>query len=136
MSGRSEMVERRKHLRFRVPKDACIALRSDYLRLGQIVRISMDGLEFRYAADMGPLSEPGELDIFLAGTAFYLCRVPFAAISDCETVDDPTFPSLPTRRCGVQFKGLTPNQKNMLKYLIQEHTIREGHKGLGPTLDS
>jgi hypothetical protein len=135
MTGRNEVVERRKNARFHAPKHACVALRSDYVRLGHIERISMDGLEFRYVADMGPLSEPWELDIFFAGTAFYLYKVPFAAISDCETVNDTPFPSLPIRRCGVQFKELTPNQKNMLKYLIQEYTIREGHEGLDHTLN-
>ena len=128
MASKKDPVERRKHARFRVPKDACVALRSDYLRFAQIERVSMDGLEFCYVADDGPVSEPFELDIFLAGGAFYLYKVPFKTLSDCETGNDTPFPGLPVRRCGVQFGELTPNQKNMLEYFIHNHTIREAHQ--------
>ena len=128
MTNTKEPFERRKHARLRVRKDACVALRSDYLRFAQIERVSMDGLEFFYVADNGPVSEPFELDIFLAGSAFYLYKVPFKTISDYETVNDTPFPWLPARRCGVQFGELTPNQKNMLEYLIHNYTIREAYQ--------
>jgi hypothetical protein len=121
-------VERRKHGRFRVPKDAYVALRSDYLRFAQIEHVSMDGLDFCYVANNGPVSEPFELDIFLAGSAFYLYKVPFKTISDYEKDNDMPFPWLPVRRCGVQFGKLTPNQKNMLAYFIHNHTMREAHQ--------
>jgi hypothetical protein len=128
MTNTKDPVERRKHARFRVPKDACVALRSDYLRFAQIERVSMDGLEFCYVADNGPVSEPFELDIFLAGSAFYLYKVPFNTISDYERGNDTPFPWLPVRRCGVQFGELTPNQKNMLEYFIHNYTIREAYQ--------
>ena len=128
MTNTKDSVERRKHARFRVSKDACVALRSDYLRFAQIERVSMDGLEFSYVADSGPVSEPFELDIFLAGGSFYLYKVPLKKLSDYETGNDTQFPWLPVRRCEVQFGDLTPNQKNMLKYLIQNHTIREAYQ--------
>lgn len=127
MTSRNEVVERRKHKRFRVPKDACVALRSDHLRFAQIERVSMDGLDFRYVAEEGPVDGPFELDIFLAGSAFYLHKLPFKTISDSETVNETPFLGLPERRCGVQFGDLTPNQKNMLGYLIQNYTTGERH---------
>ena len=128
MTNTKGSVERRKHSRFRVPKDACVALRSDYLRFAQIERVSMDGLEFCYVADNGPVGEPFELDIFLAGGAFYLYKVPFKTLSDYEMGNDTPFPGLPVRRCGVQFGELTPNQKNMLEYFIHNYTIREAYQ--------
>jgi hypothetical protein len=128
MANKKDPVERRKHARFRVPKDACVAIRSDCLRFAQIERVSMKGLEFCYVADNGPVSEPFELDIFLAGSAFYLYKVPFKTISDYETSNDTPFPWLPMRRCGVQFGELTPNQKNMLEYFIHNYTIREAYQ--------
>lgn len=128
MDSEKSRVERRRHARFRVPKDACVALRSDYLRVAQIERVSMDGLEFSYVADDGPVTEPFELDIFLAGGAFYLYKVPFKTLSDYETSNDTPFPGLPLRRCGVQFGELTPNQKNMLEYFIQNHTVGKAYQ--------
>jgi len=77
MTSKKESVEGREHRRFKVPKDAFVALRSDYLKLGQIEHVGIDGLEFSYASSEGPLDAPFELDIFLAGTAFYLYKVPF-----------------------------------------------------------
>jgi len=111
--------------RFRAPKDAFVALRSDYLKLGQIEHVSMDGLEFHYATSEGPLSEPFELDIFLAGSAFYLYKVPFQTVSDSDTVNETPFPSLPIRQCAVRFGELTPNQRSQLEYFIQNYTIGE-----------
>ena len=128
MAVMKDSVERRKHPRFRVPQAACVALRSDYLRFAQIERVSMNGLEFSYVADSGPVSEPFELDIFLAGGSFYLHKVPFTRLSDYETGNDTQFPWLPVRRCGVKFGELTPNQKNMLEYFIHNHTIRETYE--------
>jgi hypothetical protein len=125
MRNRKEAVEQRKHKRFKVPKDALVALRSDYLKLGQIENIGMNGLKFRYVNDEGPLNEPFELDIFLAGAAFYLYKVPLEIVSDCETVNETPFPSLPMRQCAVKFAALTPNQRSQLEYFIQTYTIGE-----------
>ena len=124
MTNTKEPFECRKHPRFRVTKDACVALRPDYLRFAQIERVSMDGLEFCYITGNGPVNEPLELDIFLAGSAFYLYKVPFKTISDYGTGNDKPYPGLPVRRREVQFGELTPHQKNMLEYFIHNHTIR------------
>jgi hypothetical protein len=125
MTSKKESVEGRKHRRFKVPKDAFVALRSDYLKLGQIEHVGIDGLEFSYATSEGPLDAPFELDIFLAGTAFYLYKVPFQTVSDAETVNETPFPSLPIRQCAVQFGELTTNQRSQLEYFIQNYTTGE-----------
>ena len=125
MPSEKKSVERRKHKRFKVPKDAFVVLRSDYLKLGQIEQVSMNGLEFRYATSEGSLNEPFELDIFLAGTAFYLYKVPFKTVSDSEAAKSTPFPSLPVRQCIVKFGELTLNQKSQLEYFIHNYTSDE-----------
>jgi hypothetical protein len=125
MVSKKKPVERRKHKRFKVPKDAFVVLRSDYLKLGQIEQVSMNGLQFLYATSEGSLNAPFELDIFLAGTAFYLYKVPFQTVSDSETVNETPFPSLPMRHCAVQFGEMAPNQRSQLEYFIQNYTADE-----------
>lgn len=125
MTTQEEFDGNTEHVRFKVPKDAFVALRSDYLKLGQIENVGMDGLEFRYATSEGPLKEPFELDIFLAGSAFYLYKVPFEAISDSERANATPFPALPMRQCNVRFGELTLNQRSQLEYFIQNFTIGE-----------
>ncbi|MBW2174892.1 MAG: hypothetical protein JRF64_09755 [Deltaproteobacteria bacterium] len=49
MTSTQESIETKEHRRFKVPKDAFVALRSNYIKLGQIEHVGMDGLEFRYA---------------------------------------------------------------------------------------
>ncbi|MBW2173329.1 MAG: hypothetical protein JRF64_01540, partial [Deltaproteobacteria bacterium] len=49
MTNSKESIETKDHRRFKVPKDAFVALRSNYIKLGQIEHVGMDGLEFRYA---------------------------------------------------------------------------------------
>jgi hypothetical protein len=122
MVSEKKPVERRKHKRFKVPKDAFVVLRSGYLKLGQIEQVSMNGLQFRYATSEGSLNEPFELDIFLAGTAFYLYKVPFRTVSDSETTNDTPFPSLPMRQCAVQFTEMASNQISQLEYFIRNYT--------------
>lgn len=125
MTSTQESIETKEHRRFKVPKDAFVALRSNYIKLGQIEHVGMDGLEFRYATSEGPLNEPFELDIFLAGSAFYLYKVPFEAVSDSETVNETPFPALPMRQCDVKFGELTPNQRSQLEYFLHNYTTGE-----------
>jgi hypothetical protein len=122
MASNNQPNENAKQERFQVSKDAFVALRSDYLKLGRIENIGRDGLEFSYATSEGPLDQPFELDIFLAGTAFYLYKVPFRTVADAEGANETPFPSLTMRHCAVQFDELTDNQKSQLDYFIHNYT--------------
>ena len=125
MKRSSESIERREHRRFRVRKDACVALRSDFRHVGQIIDISMGGLSFSYV----PLSElPDgslELDIFLAGSASYLYKIPFKAVSDSEADGGNLFPSLAMRRYGLRFGELTDSQASQLEYFIRYYAVSD-----------
>ncbi len=124
MTNRKELVERRKHKRFRVPRNVFVAARPHYNIVGRLTDIGMDGLSFRYMNSGEPSNKSFELDIFLADGHFYLENVPCETISDLETYESP-FGSVTTRQCAVQFGGLKSHQKAQLEYLIKNHTIGE-----------
>ena len=121
MSNMKKIFNQRRYARFRVPKDAFAALGPDYIKVGQIINISMGGLAFRYLASKGP-SNASELDIFLAGRVFYLYKLPFETVRDFVTNEMP-FSSIYMKVCGLQFGDLTDKQKSDLRYFIQTHTI-------------
>ncbi len=123
MSNRNQLAEQRKNKRFQVPKDAFAALRPDYIKVGQIINISMGGVGFRYLGSEGP-ANASELDIFLAGRTFYLYKVPFETVWDLVTNEMP-FNSINMKVCGLQFGDLTPHQISQLEYFIQDYAIGE-----------
>ena len=121
MTHKKELAEQRENKRFQVPKDAFAALRPDYIQVGQIINISMGGLAFRYLGSEGP-SNASELDIFLAGRAFYLYKLPFETVWDFVTNEKP-FSSINMKVCGLQFRDLTPQQISELEYFIQDYAL-------------
>jgi hypothetical protein len=124
MTDTKQQVERRKHKRFPVTKDAFVAVRPAYLKLGRVTDIGPGGLTFRYIAGEHPSDLSSQLDIFLASQDFYLDKVPFRTISDFH-IDGIPFSSVKIRRTGVQFGDLTPDQKAHLEDFIQDHTNGE-----------
>lgn len=125
MTSLNKSIERREHERFRVRRDACVALMSDFRHVGQIIDISRGGLSFSYVPIAELQDESLELDIFLAGGSSYLYKVPFRAVSDSETDSDNPFPSVTMRRHSLQFGELTHSQKSRLEYFLQNYTIKE-----------
>ena len=121
MYNRNELSEQRKDKRFQVPKDAFAALGPDYIKVGQIINISMGGLAFRYLGSEEP-SNALELDIFLARRAFYLYKLPCETVWDFVT-DEKPFSSINMKRCGLQFGQLTQSQISELQYFIQDYAV-------------
>jgi len=120
-----EVVEKRKHKRFRSQDLAYAAFESDTLKIGQIVDISMGGLAFHYIADGDPINESRELEIYLASNSLHMKEVPFNTISDFELTSEFPFRFIIMRRRGVQFGELTQFQEAQLGYLIQNYTVGE-----------
>jgi len=121
MIEKKQLVERRKHKRFKAPRDAFVAIRPHYAEVGQITDVSMGGLGFHCLATEEPSDGSSELDIFLSGRAFWLHRVPFKTIWSVEIPGKTPLTAVPMRRSGVQFGELTPNQRSQLEYFIENH---------------
>ena len=126
LMSRIEVVERRKHKRFRAEEGAYAAVRPHYDKIGQIIDVSRGGLAFRYLVSDSQEDASSELDIFLIGDGFHLDKVPFQTVSD-EGIPERLSPSSQKMwRCGVQFGELTQMQILKLKEFILNHTVVEG----------
>jgi hypothetical protein len=118
-------VEQRKNSRLQVTRDALVGLGPDFVRLGQVIDVSMDGLAFRCFGSQEPSKGASELDIFLAGRAFYMRSIPFKTVWDFEMADEVWSGSVTVRRYGVRFGQLTSNQTSLLNYFIENYTTGE-----------
>jgi hypothetical protein len=128
MTDTKQIVEQRKHKRFKVLEGAFAALRSPWphsTRLGQIIDISMGGLAFGYIDIGGETGGPSELDIVLSVKNFYLYKVPFKEVSDFQMNKEVPFTFFVTRRCSVQFGELTQDQKHQIAYFVENYTTEE-----------
>ncbi len=125
MSKKGKMVERRKHKRYQVPRDAFVGVGPYFMKVGPITDMSADGLAFRYIGDEEPSDRSHRLDMFLTGGDFYLGKLRFETISDAEIVDKAPSTSITMRRSGVQFKKLTHYQISQLEHFIDNHTLGE-----------
>jgi hypothetical protein len=121
--SRIEVVERRKHKRFRAEEGAYAAVRPHYDKIGQIIDVSRGGLAFRYLVSDGQEDISSELDIFLIGDDFHLDMLPFKTVSDQEIPERLSPGSQKMRRCAVQFGELTQIQALKLEEFILKHTI-------------
>lgn len=124
MTSSRQIVERRKHKRFQVPKGLFAVLGSGYTKVGPVVDISMKGLAFRYINKREP-SNGAHMDIFTIGGDFYLPKVPVKIISDVEVLAGTPSSSIAMRRCSVHFGELTSYQKAQVEQFIQDHAIGE-----------
>ena len=125
MTNRTEIIERRDHMRFKTQEGAFATLRGQISKLGQIIDISKGGLAFRYIDTGDPPNESSELDIFLAEIGFHLEKIAFKTISDSEADREHPFSTIKMRRRGVQFTVLKQDQISQLEYFIQNHTTGE-----------
>lgn len=133
MNPNKEMVDQRKHKRYQVPRNSYVSLGSADFVLGQILDISMGGIAIRY---MGSERLPDEshLDIFLTEDDLLLSKVPFKTVSDyeipntvlCRTVDPIPSSCRTMRRSGLQFGGLTADQRAQLEGFIKGHAAVKG----------
>lgn len=113
------LVERKDDKRFRVAGGGFVGVGPGFGKIGLIEDIDINGLTFRYMDGCKQLTE-SYLDIFLTNSNCCLGKVPFETISDFET-DYTPFGSLVMRRCRVQFRKLTRQQKADLERFISDH---------------
>ena len=124
MPNKIRRVERRKHKRLRVPRNAYVLLRPHDAEVGRIIDISPDGLAFDYAGSEEVSNELSELDILITDNGFRLNKVPCKTVSSVQIYESPSG-SIRKKRCGVQFGGLTQSQRSQLTHFIQNHTTGE-----------
>ena len=125
----NEMVEQRRHARFRVPVLSayvmlpCPGPRSPIV--GNIVDIGMGGVSFCYITrDERPYSS-SHLHILLPDRSFLLDSMPVRTVSSDFQLEHQTPVNISTRRCGVTFGDLTDDQKWDLTYFIRTLTTAD-----------
>ncbi len=122
MSGKN-LIERRKHKRFKGQYGAFVVLQSTVYKLGQIIDISRGGLAFKYIANRNRFKWSDELDILLADSDFQLEKISFKIVSDHRIESEMPFRYITTRRCGIRFGELEKDQISRIEYFINNHTI-------------
>ncbi len=119
--GNEMSIELRKHKRFQGKDGAFVTLRRGVRKLWQIIDISQNGLAFRYLGQVEGAPASLELDIITGDTAFYIEKIPFTIVSDCE-IANQSLSDYTARRCGVEFRELAPSQRSQLEYFIRNYT--------------
>jgi len=124
-----EVVEQRRHARFRVPVlSAYVMLPRPGPRspiVGNIVDIGMGGVSFCYITrDERPYSS-SHLHILLPDRSFLLDSMPVRTVSSDFQLEHQTPVNISTRRCGVTFGDLTDDQKWDLTYFIRTLTTAD-----------
>lgn len=122
MTSKKEVIERRKHKRFRVSDGSFAVLGPTGGKIGRIIDMSMGGLGFSYIGGEEQDDTSYELSILLAEDSFHLTKIPFRTVWDMEANEVP-FSSLSMRRCGVEFGDLTNTQVSNMEYFMQNHTL-------------
>ena len=117
--------ERRKKERFRPKKRTFVVFKPQFLKLGKVLDISVDGLCFQYLGKEDQVGDAPaiEADIFMSDNGYYLPDISCKLIWDTEAKEKMTFPiGFQSRRCGLQFLKLTKEQQNKLEHYLQVHT--------------
>lgn len=120
--------ERRRQKRFKVQDPVFAVLRPEFKVVGKIQDISKGGVSFEYVAlespartasttqtDSGP-----ELDIFMREPELYMSQIPCTIVYDIPVVGyvGHSQDSIVMKRCGVQFRDLSPKQSERVKSFI------------------
>lgn len=117
-----EIMERRKHKRFKLQNRVYVTLKDNYYKLGQLINISKGGFAFFYIANGEKINGRFNIDLFSGTDAFYLRNMSFKTMSDFSHDNEPPFIFGKIRRCGGQFGKLTQSQKSQLDCFIKSHT--------------
>jgi hypothetical protein len=125
MSKTEDLLEQRKHKRFRAQDGTYAILKGPGKKLGQVINISIGGLAFRYI-DIGERPKSSfELDISIEEDGFLVDSLSFETVSDFSTSREFPFSSTPIRRRGGHFRALNKDQICDLEYFIQNYAVGE-----------
>ncbi len=100
----------------------CAVFKCNPLEIGEITDISMGGIAFQYIQKEKRLEDFDTLDILVAENDFYLQDLQIKVVSDVPVAGDLGLGPFTTRRMGVQFHGLTPEQETALSHFMRNYT--------------
>lgn len=117
-------VEKRRHIRYKIEKDAFAALKNGKTRIGKIADISFGGLALNYMEDVAIDQERGHIDIFTSGKNYYIPDIPIRVVYDFQSPEPrETFSFSEMNRCGIAFERLTENQSLQLKAFLNDRAV-------------
>jgi len=129
-SRKSEMTEtqspreRRKHRRFEV-YDALHVFFDFYGEaIGQVTDIGEGGIGFLYAGHKDWSDGLNTVDITTADYLFSIKDIPVKASWESNITNQNSSLSVGTKRCGIEFRYLTANQKSQLMDFIEIQTSK------------
>lgn len=114
-------MEKRKYIRFQTQDNAFAALRGDFIKVGKIYDISLNGLGFRYLTEKMSDEKFTRVDIFLSGNGFHLPSLPCTVIYDVKESTSSSNAISPYR-CGLKFEPLKEKDQNKLEFFINNYT--------------
>ena len=111
----------RKKKRYKANSDVYVKLQNA-LKKNQIDEISLGGLSFYYTDNGYPVGRSSRHLSLFAGCCDLVDRIPFKIVSDTNA-GESMHVKCRIKRMSIKFNGLNLQQKQLLKSLIQHHTI-------------
>jgi|WetSurMetagenome_2_1015567.scaffolds.fasta_scaffold203364_1 hypothetical protein len=106
--------------RYPVDEMVFVTFRPLFDIVGHLIDVSSSGLALEYTAFMpGERTELVEVDIFCQPKGLNVAHIPCRVAYDFKVDDAPTFRGFQTRRCGLQFAQVSPEQSEQLKALLE-----------------
>lgn len=121
---------RRRDDRVSVADSIYVIIDTEPQTMGQVVEISSTGMAFTLV-DLNAVSKRLakqavlNLDLFAGGKGFFLKDVECRLVSKIEKVSTPSLSSLPIKRVGVEFEGLSVPQQVQINQLVRRQYLKE-----------
>ncbi len=121
---------RRRDDRVSVADSIYVIIDTEPQTMGQVVEISSTGMAFTLV-DLNAVSKRlanqavVNLDLFAGGKGFFVKNVECRLVSKIEKVSAPSLSSLPIKRVGVKFEGLSVPQQVQINQLVRKHHVKE-----------
>ena len=116
--------ERRKHKRFKVYDEMLVFFDFYGEAIGQVTDISEGGIGFLYTGHKDWSAGLNTLDITTADSLFSITDIPVRAAWESSIVNEDSSISIGTKRCGIEFRYLTPDKKSQFMNFIEVQTSK------------
>ena len=128
-----DRIERRKHARIEVIGAADGILAGPrHTKWVQIIDISRGGLSFCYAATHRLGKGLFEVDILSDHPGLGLDKFRIEVVSDVQIGRELFLGFIPIRRCGAEFKELTPEQTHQLTCFLKNRDVSDTSQNILP----